>query len=320
MSELDQVYEQVDEQSLIENGSQRYDWRSELHILGSLALVASIGMPSFHQSVEISPPLVPGHEIVVGPSTNPSHLRPAESGIVNDNDGFNVYYYYAEGNYSDSARGMTATITQADPTIGNGDLHSLAEIAEVSANQKQTVEFGWDVDPSLYNDNLPHLFVYHFLNGQPTCYNACGFVPIDNPKGIVPGETLAAGVSARYQILYSGASKEWLISYNGNEIGYFPESIWGGKFTKSSDETAFGEVASMSSSEPCSQMGDGVFGSNTGSTTISKFDLIDPRPIATGAQMLFSSTVSSLYNVGHETADGFRFGGPGEASSGNCAS
>ena len=161
------------------------------------------------------------------------------------------------------------------------------------------MEFGWDVDPSLYNDNLPHLFVYHFLNGQPTCYNACGFVPIDNPKGIVPGETLAAGVSARYQILYSGASKEWLISYNGNEIGYFPESIWGGKFTKSSDETAFGEVASMSSSEPCSQMGDGVFGSNTGSTTVSKFDLIDPRPIATGAEMLFSSTVSSLYNVGH---------------------
>lgn len=45
-----------------------------------------------------------------------------------------------------------------------------------SEDGRHIVEVGWTVDRELNGDAQPHLFVYHWVDGQATCYNGCGFV------------------------------------------------------------------------------------------------------------------------------------------------
>ncbi|HEY5360483.1 MAG TPA: neprosin family prolyl endopeptidase [Streptosporangiaceae bacterium] len=57
-----------------------------------------------------------------------------------------------------------------------------------------------------------------------------------------PGGHVRPGVSARYGIRQDKG--KWWISYRGQRIGYYPDSLWHGHFTRSRVSQAFGEVAS----------------------------------------------------------------------------
>ncbi len=78
------------------------------------------------------------------------------------------YYYVGAAEYKIKASGAQASFTQADQTLSPNDSHTLTEIAVESTKASQIVELGWTVDPSINGDSLPHLFVFHWVNG--TCW------------------------------------------------------------------------------------------------------------------------------------------------------
>src|SRR6516162_3792920 len=126
----------------------------------------------------------------------------------------------------------------------------------LSADRMQQVEVGWTVDYNVNGDLLPHLFVYHWVDGAQTCYNGCGFVRYSG--SVVPGEVLPAGTRKAFTIMhYQG---NWWIAYDGNWFGYYPDSLWGNRYTTSGEIDAYGEVStSVPDYLSCTEMGNGRY-------------------------------------------------------------
>ena len=216
-------------------------------------------------------------------------------------------YYYAGDRQYVTASGVSVTLSQAQPVVGQSsgtENHSLIELAASSSDGAQVIEIGWIVDQILNGDSLPHLFVYHWINGGGSCYNACGFV---QTGGVTPGSPLAVNTTGTFAISYS--SGNWNLSYDGSTIGYFPGSLWSGNFSQIGFIQAFGEVAiSPASTTQCIQMGNGIAGNTNGSATISNLTLIGSSSAAAFSPF---ATVPSTYSYGNASASGASIGGPG---------
>jgi hypothetical protein len=213
-----------------------------------------------------------------------------------------VSYFYASTHQYATATGARASLSQPDPALVY-DYHSVGEIAAESADGLQIVEVGWTVDPGLNGDTLPHLFVFHWLDGVPTCYNGCGFVQVSTT--ITPGMALAVTTTPQaYAIRYRLGG--WWIRYQKQWVGYFPGSIWSGSYTQLGLAQWFGEIAS-SSTTPCSDMGNGRFGHQSGAASMTAIRLFG------GPSPSISPTVPtpSYYDDGHLKASSFTYGGPG---------
>jgi hypothetical protein len=166
-----------------------------------------------------------------------------------------VLFHYGVGSQAAVTEGAYANFTISKPTLATEDYHTLAELSVQIGDREtaQIVEVGWNVDRVVNGDDDPHLFVFHWANGQPRCYNGCGFVQYS--KNIRPGDTLPQDVTKRFGVQYF--DKAWWIAYDSEWVGYFPASLWTVDFSKSELVQFFGEVASPSA-KPCSDMGNGV--------------------------------------------------------------
>ena len=222
-----------------------------------------------------------------------------------------VCYYWATMTAdSMTATGASVSLGQPEPVVGPNDYHSLAELAVESADGQQIVEIGWIVASDVNGDSLTHLFVYHWVNGEGTCYNGCGFVPTSTTYtagGLVEVKTLGT-----YGIQYT--NKDWVLTYNGTELGYFPESLWGGSFTKTGLVQAFGEVASSSATKPHTQMGNSRLGTSSRAALISGLSLIDANTTPTWSYT--AAQAPSVYKIGHyntacTSSCSMNYGGPG---------
>ncbi|HEX5456439.1 MAG TPA: neprosin family prolyl endopeptidase [Candidatus Saccharimonadales bacterium] len=230
------------------------------------------------------------------PPVDPDENTPA----INVKKGFD--YYYAGAYQYATASGASVTLSQEMPKVMNSASshnHSVAELSIESVDGKQIVEVGWVVDPIMNGDSKPHLFVYHWIDGEGTCYNECGFVQVSSSH--FPGDPLTTGVTGIYKINYSGG--EWQIYYNGDELGYFPASLWSGEFTTARFIQVFGEIA-KNSTGVCLQMGNGIRGSKPGSAQISDFTLINSVSIAS-----LVPYATSPYDYGNATGSGLSYGG-----------
>ena len=222
---------------------------------------------------------------------------------------FGACYDYVSGRQFTDASGASVRMLQAAPRVKAGDQqsHSLQELAVQSTDRKSTVEIGWTVDLGLNGDTRPHLFVYHWVNGAESCYNACGFVPVSHR--IKAGMAVRAGTSARFTIW--NLTGDWWLFYNEQPVGYFPGALWPDGFDRAQVITAFGEVAHANGTS-CEQMGDGRPGTARRSSWIRGFHLIGS---ADQPRMTVTSTSPALYDAGHITSTGFHLGGEG---SGPC--
>jgi Neprosin len=219
---------------------------------------------------------------------------------------------------ADGARGY---FTIAKPVVAAGG-HSLAEIAVESPDEHQVVEIGWTVDRGLNGDDDPHLFVYHWINGQGTCYNGCGYVPIS-----VPGlPTYAAGMKlpvsstpVEFAIYHHGTG--WLVGYNNHWIGSFPDSEWTNPTFKVTGKVQwFGEVNTPTANPtPCTQMGNGEPASSATAARVEKIGFwggggpvgdFETNPDLYSGDVLYSPGPGGI-GFG---PSGFRFGGPGACS------
>jgi hypothetical protein len=242
------------------------------------------------------------------PSAPPSVA--AATGTDNPTCWYGACFDYVYGRQITNATGARIRMEIADPVVDptQAGEHSLQELALQNSDQTSTVEVGWTVDPQMNGDAKPHLFVYHWVNGQESCYNGCGFVQVS--KRIVPGMRLPSGRSAEFSIrLIHG---DWWIFYNDTRVGYFPGSLWNGSYTSAQMVTAFGEVAENTPDVPsCTQMGDGRFGSSSGSSWIGGFHLYGTTA---APDFTVLATSPDYYGFGKVTPTSFRLGGPGKGA------
>jgi hypothetical protein len=230
---------------------------------------------------------------------------PEPSGASSRDD---VYYLYNVGSQAVEADGVYTSAYIAKPQLDKKDYHSLGELAVQSADGKQIVEIGWSVDRVVNGDDDPHLFVYHWVNKQESCYNGCGYVQYS--KNVKPGDTLAPDSTKKFGIQYFNGS--WWVAFDSEWIGYFPELIWneqGVKFNRSGLIQVFGEVAS-SRAEPC-----GTFMGN-GTDAVAK---TSPSAYMTGIGYLngptdvdmYMRSTTSFYPLTILNSKTFRYGGKG---------
>jgi hypothetical protein len=214
-----------------------------------------------------------------------------------------LYYFYAAAFQPGDATGAQAGFTQDRPYVDPADYHSLAELVGQSADGRNMIEIGWTVDPGLNHDRQPHLFVFHWVDGRPTCYNGCGYVQVSKTR--YPGMPVELSQRPnRYALRFDG--RRWWVGYQGEWIGFFPASLWSGSFTSIGLAQWFGEVAA-SSPAPCTQMGNGKFGTGLSAAAVASEKLGSDAAAALPGEI----TDPALYAVGSFSGTGYRFGGPG---------
>jgi hypothetical protein len=209
--------------------------------------------------------------------------------------------------------GAGGTLTQANPAVGIGDFHSLAEIAIESLDHRQIVEIGWTIDAGVNGDLQPHVFAFHWVDGLPTCYNACGWVQVSPDKR--PGMRVIPGEPHRYEIRL--VRDDWWLFYDGEGMGYYPRSEWASSFTTVALVQWFGEVAAAVPA-PCTQMGTGATGGDTTAAAFADLHVFDPDGVTAPAAIEMGALTNPVfYDIGRATPTGFGFGGPG-AVTGCC--
>jgi len=89
---------------------------------------------------------------------------------------FGSCFYYGSASKLRVADGGGMTFTIESPALdnsGGGGGHSIGEIAVMGTGGAgaglNDVEMGFSVSPDQFGDSHPHLFVYHWINGNETC-------------------------------------------------------------------------------------------------------------------------------------------------------
>jgi hypothetical protein len=176
-------------------------------------------------------------------------------------------YFWAQGSQSDIvADGTYATMTIGKPTLGDGESHTLAEIAVRSKDGKQIIEVGWRIAP---DDDQPRLFVYHWVNGIAQGWDNPGYMAYVPPPSTTPptkplpkvGDALDVGVAKQFSIRYDNRGDGyWWVGHDRQWFGYFPDSLWKTTpFRKVEVAQWYGEVTVPKTVRvPCSEMGTGI--------------------------------------------------------------
>lgn len=203
----------------------------------------------------------------------------------------------------DGARGY---YTIERPRVAPADYHSLGEISVADATEDQIVEIGWTVDRAVFGDDDPHLFVYHWVDGEETCYNGCGFVPGNDPTYRVGMKLPTSTTPVQFSIVHRGS--EWLLGYNGHWVGSFPDTLWGNRFKVGAVVQWFGEVSS-STPTPCTDMGNGRFGASASAARVQDIGFW-PGQVSPNIQI--NATTPALYTAVKTGPASFRYGGTGD--------
>ncbi|GLW32007.1 neprosin family prolyl endopeptidase [Actinoplanes regularis] len=258
-----------------------------------------------------------------GDSSKSGHRRPTSANAVppdpsaepsaSASSGPKANFFYNTARQYAVSDGAYVNLTIHKPTLDKSEFHTLAELAVRSEDGDQTVEVGWNVDRLVNGDDDPHLFVYHWVNDQPTCYNGCGFVQYS--KTVIPGFTLAVDQQKRFGIQFT--NNAWWIAYDTEWVGYYPAGLWTKPtFTKSGLVQVFGEVATPPSTVlPLSQMGSGKCGrlENTAAARLGSVAYLNgPTP---EFSLEGDSAAYGIYGMSSRT---FRYGGPGSNGPEKC--
>jgi hypothetical protein len=274
--------------------------------IAAAAALAALPGPLAHAAApEAAAPAVPATLAATAPTVPPAAGATAPTGPT---CWFGACYDYVYGRQTTDTAGASVRMEIAAPEVDptqTGE-HSLQELALQDTARVSTVEVGWTVDPELNGDAKPHLFVYHWVDGQESCYNGCGFVPVSTK--VTAGMALRPGRAADFAIRNIGG--DWWISYDHHDVGYFPGALWNGTYHRAQVVTAFGEVAANTDDDPsCTDMGNGRPGESPRASWIADYRLVKAKD-----RPAFTVTASSpqLYSYGRPRATSFRLGGQGD--------
>ena len=257
--------------------------------------------------------------------TRPSSKRAAGSGDP-PCDGvawFGSCFYYGTASEQRVADGGGMTFAIQDPTLDNsgGNGHSIGEIAVMGAGvaggSLDDVEMGFSVSPDQFGDSHPHLFVYHWINGNETCYSnssdLCGWNQYSNTYS--PYMDLSQLVGQPVYIGWVHFQKAWWGWFNDQWLGYFNDSEWNGGFTRTAQIQWYGEVASNNGIPPKTNMGNGQFPSQATAASMTTLCDVDAQAWLCFYRDLQSvgATRINYYDILNHTSFGaVRYGGPGQ--------
>ena len=199
------------------------------------------------------------------------------------------------------------------------------------------IELGWIVDPGAYKDQRPHLFVY-FRRIVPSQYSL--IIPNFCSVGI-PGENsqcpsndyeqlsskysagmAIGGTPAFFYVGFDATNDFWYIQYQNQYIARMSESWWTcgsacpDSFKAGDDASWFGEVYTPSSSYSCTPMGNGHYGSQANSASVSDMLYGNGGPTLLAASPTLDETHPGYWDsnraYGETFTSSFQFGGPGD--------
>jgi Neprosin len=241
-------------------------------------------------------------------SAGQSSMRPAAAcdGVVYQSSP-SWCYYYAGASYLWQDQGGGHTLQIENPkVVGAG--HSLEELSvQGGTGDGNIVELGSVV---YGGTNFPQMFVFHWNNWNPSCYN-CDFVQYSGTY--FPGMNLSPFVGKQVYNGYVYYQGNWWAWFNDQWVGYFPGSLWSGKYAASNLTQWFGEVATQNGVPPQTQMGNGLFASNPGAAHMSTLCNVDAAAWVCfyyDKQTLYQ-TDPAYYTVLHTGFGSIRLGGPG---------
>jgi len=245
-----------------------------------------------------------------GPSAQASATnRPQTAGPPCDGTfEYGTCYYWAGAvdTRTDEGGGYTMIIEQP-AVIGAG--HSIEETyVSGGPGNNDAVEIGTGV---FAGNPSPQLYVYHWINGNTTCYNGCGWQQISNTY--YPGEYIPAMVGQSVYNGYVYYQGYWYAWFNDQWLGRFPGSLWSGQFQNSQVVYWFGEVATNNGVPPLTQMGNGLFASNPLAAPVSTLCDVNVKAWLCyyyDQQSLYQ-TDPKFYSVAHTGFGAIRLGGPG---------
>jgi hypothetical protein len=225
-----------------------------------------------------------------GPDREPHKARPDPPGC-NGVNSFGTCYYYGPASFNTVADGGGMTMRIERPAF-SGSGHSLDEIAaQGGAGNGNIVELGWNVSPVQYSgDTDPHMFIFHWINWSPTCYDTCGWVQYS--ATYFPGMNLSALIGRDVYVGY--------VFWNGNWWAWF-------------DIQWFGEVATDNGIPPNVQMGNGLFPTDPSAAINQTLCDVDAAAWVCWYRDLQSlgPTYPPYFDIRHTGFGQTRFGGPG---------
>lgn len=246
-----------------------------------------------------------------GPDRGEHKARPDPPGC-NGITSFGTCYYYGPASFNVVADGGGMTMRIQRPAF-SGSGHSLDEIAaQGGTGNGNIVELGWNVSPGQYSGNAdPHLFIFHWINWSPTCYDTCGWVQYSGTY--FPGMNLSALIGRDVYVGYVFFGGNWWAWFDNQWLGYIPGSEWSGAYTKTSLIQWFGEVATDNGIPPNVQMGNGLFPTNTSAAVMQTLCDVDAAAWVCWYRDMQSlgPTYPPYFDIRHTGFGQTRYGGPG---------
>jgi hypothetical protein len=239
--------------------------------------------------------------------------------------------------------GLAGYTGQEEPTLDPSDpsAHSIDQLWLIDPNTKSDVEYGWTVDRGLNGNAQPHLFIYRFDGGSPTCYNtgvrygcptathcsgragaAHGNGWVQESSTEAPGEALGVNpyLDQYAAVDYGG---NWWILHDSTWLGYYPTCAWATHITGIPVNEAGGEVYSKGSpyciNSAMGNSGSGATNPNADLWLGLEQEITtsgeNPTGVAAAQMTGENDDLGTQYSIGQYSpsnghASQFRFGGP----------
>jgi hypothetical protein len=248
--------------------------------------------------------------ILPGPDRK-QHATPEDPPSCNGTFYYGSCYYYGPASYSRTADGGGMTMAIERPSFsGNG--HSLDEIAvQGGPGNGNIVELGWNLSTSQYPDADPHLFIFHWIDWGPTCYDTCGWHQYS--ATYFPGMNLGALVGRNVYVGYVFYEGNWWAWFDNQWLGYIPGSEWSGAYTQSSMIQWFGEVSTNNGTPPNVEMGDGLFPTDSSAAPMTTLCDVDAAAWVCWYrdEQSLGPNFPPYYDIRRTGFGATRYGGPG---------
>ncbi len=155
------------------------------------------------------------------------------------------------------------------------------------------------------------LFVFHWKDWVPTCYNACGWVQYSSTY--FPGQSLVALKGKQVYVGYVFYQGNWWAWFDNQWLGYYPGTEWNGEYTLANTIQWFGEVSTHNGVPPKTDMGNGSFPAvGSAASMITLCDVVARDWVCWYRdQQMLSATVAADYDIARTGFGSVRYGGPG---------
>jgi hypothetical protein len=233
---------------------------------------------------------------------------------------------------------MGASFTEPGTLFGvqsSGNSYSIGQMWLESATSvfEKVIEFGWIVDPQVYQDHFPHLFLdlrwagsfkapcFEGIPGNMAC-PAGTYVQLSSTyhPGMAVGGALNHGSPdvSLYHVKYSQGW--WLFQYRNQTMGKVDAGWWGPSgFAKANIAEWWGEVAS--DNYLCTPMGTGIYATRPGAAQVSGMVYDKPNTGTIAASAQTATVTDSRYwaaSTPSTTFSSFSYGGPYNSPSNTC--